>query len=602
MLDLLSKSNSEVATFGNQSNITNIRIYDADDPANGYIITKQADLLALFKESGVTNVAIGDPSNVSSNANFFVDGTIITSNIGTYSPDGNIFMNGNNLSAVGNIYLTGNLIKNGDVVTNAPPKSQTPIRYSAIITAATQYIFNVTAAGAVETREDTMAVYINGVRIPYLSGEEGSYTLQRTYDGTSTQFTITMAYDLIEDDVIDITIWPGVDLFAVRQTVVIAESTDIIVFSIPGAVTVYAKDVEFFVNGVKYSYFDETDADFLMTTSYDGINTTFTFTLGGFLNIEDVVDITAWYSAIRQYVVHTTERAVFDYMSTFYISVPGIAAVATKSIEVFVSGQKLTYVNATITDYDTTYVFDGTDTIFTIEVYVPILEGNVVDITLWLGDGTGNVGLSSQWSGFSPIAYVGGAVGIGTTTPSDLLEVTGGVTAQHVSIVQPGASNLISAGYTDQLPSFIVATNCVYNRYNGILNVKSGVGNTTFATPGAATTQMRMSWVMSHEPTDADSFRVSAKFHATGSGLIGNKQVDILVNPSTTGPVTTNAYAYTYVNEYFVGVISHTFEKITANEAVLRFSWNSLAAPYNTLFSIEVDAPDVFTSFIVSTE
>lgn len=600
MLDLLSRGDIEVATFGNQSNITNVRIYDNDDPANGYIISKNSNVLALLKESGNTQIGIGTTA-VDPSANLQVQGTIYTSNIGTYNPDGTLYFNGQTLSGVTNVNYSGELIKNGTAITTPPPQSLTAIRQTTIISSDTQDTFTISQKGAIDSRIDTMEVFVNGIKYPYIP-DDSYYSLSYTYDGTNTIFTVVLAFPAVEYDVVDIVLWPGKDLWSVRQTVVATQSTDTIVFTAPGSNLTYMKDIEFYVNGLKYPYISDTESDYHMTSTYDGSITTYTFVLAGNVNEGDVVDITMWYNKARENVLHTTFITLQDQID-FNFTTAGVVSAFAKNIEVYIDGRKLSYINPTLSDYTCFYSFDGSDTnIVVLLATFPPLADSFVEITVWLGDGAGNAALGSQWSGLSPISYIGGNVGIGVTSPNDLLEVGGGITSERVTVVQnTNGGDALVVGYQNSDPTMVVSASSVLTRQNGMVSIKSGTGNVVRELTGDSWVGFNLTWTNANTVTDLQSFRILAKLQLSGSGLVGNKQIDIFINPAELNEdAVTTVYSYSYANNMLASALTHTVTKTTYDSADIAFSWNSFVAPYNAMVSIEVQTHDCFSSFIVT--
>jgi hypothetical protein len=109
-LDVLGDSD-EVATFGSFSSNTFIRMFDRNTYANSYYIGKSNNILYITKDNGGVNVGIGTSLPMSSAA-LQVQGTLLTSNIGTYLSSGNIGFNNQNISGISNISFTGNMFQN----------------------------------------------------------------------------------------------------------------------------------------------------------------------------------------------------------------------------------------------------------------------------------------------------------------------------------------------------------------------------------------------------------------------------------------------------------------------------------------------------------
>ena len=108
LLDLLSIGTSETLTVGNTTSGTSIRVYDNNNPSSGYLLSTSNNAFSIYKDSGGTgsNTCIGiGTSTPNSSATLHVQGTILTSNIGTYNENNTLYFNNQTLSGINNIFV-----------------------------------------------------------------------------------------------------------------------------------------------------------------------------------------------------------------------------------------------------------------------------------------------------------------------------------------------------------------------------------------------------------------------------------------------------------------------------------------------------------------
>lgn len=106
-LDVLGIGVSNVATFGSTLQNASVAFFDNDTQTNCYTISKSNNTLSFTKEGGV-NVGIGT-ARPATNATLQVQGTLLTSNIGTYNPSSNITFNNQNIAGIKDISFSGSI-------------------------------------------------------------------------------------------------------------------------------------------------------------------------------------------------------------------------------------------------------------------------------------------------------------------------------------------------------------------------------------------------------------------------------------------------------------------------------------------------------------
>jgi hypothetical protein len=193
LLDLLSIGTSETLTVGNTTSGTAIRVYDNNNPSNGYLLSTSNNAFSIYKDSGGTgsNTCIGiGTSTPNSSATLHVQGTILTSNIGTYNENNTLYFNNQTLSGINNI------IVNNTVQVGTPTTGDISTKI-----ATTEFVNNVTtlpnltsigssSASTTTTINGTLAVnniQFNGSSIIQNSaGSIGIGAVSQTFNTTVT--------------------------------------------------------------------------------------------------------------------------------------------------------------------------------------------------------------------------------------------------------------------------------------------------------------------------------------------------------------------------------------------------------------------------------
>ena len=114
--DFLSINKSLALTIGNTGLSTTMLIYDCNEPLNGYSITTSNGVFTINDASPsapFTNVGIGTTAPRST-ATLQVQGTLLTSNIGTYNTNNTLYFNNSSIANVNNIIATS-LQVNGSI-------------------------------------------------------------------------------------------------------------------------------------------------------------------------------------------------------------------------------------------------------------------------------------------------------------------------------------------------------------------------------------------------------------------------------------------------------------------------------------------------------
>ena len=107
--DFLSVNVSETVTVGNTGLSTTLRIYDCNAPLNGYLLTTSNGIFTINEANNSipTNVGIG--TNIPTRGSTLqVQGTFLTSNIGTYTGK-TLYFNNNTLAGISNINTFGTI-------------------------------------------------------------------------------------------------------------------------------------------------------------------------------------------------------------------------------------------------------------------------------------------------------------------------------------------------------------------------------------------------------------------------------------------------------------------------------------------------------------
>lgn len=150
-------------------------------------------------------------------------------------------------------------------------------------------------------------------------------------------------------------------------------------------------------------------------------------------------------SVLKQRMQINPIRNVF-YVDTssqtnFLLTTQGIYGGNASNVDVFVGQSKLSYYTSNVKDYDVYYTYNFTNTsntVYTVSLTTPAVFGDMVDITVWpqlIQQSTPQDGYVYQkliLSYFTPvnnndIYYNQGNIGIGTTLPTQRLDVFGNV-------------------------------------------------------------------------------------------------------------------------------------------------------------------------------
>ena len=142
-----------------------------------------------------SNVVIGqtiyDPSNaLNINGNTLVNGTITSKNIIT-----------SNITVINSTFIAGDSpVYRSALQTN-------PITQSFVVSTSTQTVFTLSSAtvGRYTAKTSNVEIFKNGTKLGF---QNNSYTVSVLQQSTSTNFTITLTTAAVQNDNIDITIWP----------------------------------------------------------------------------------------------------------------------------------------------------------------------------------------------------------------------------------------------------------------------------------------------------------------------------------------------------------------------------------------------------------
>ena len=108
--DFLSSSVSEALTVGNKGLAASIRIYDCNAPLNGYFITTSNGIFTINDANPINPTCVGiGTTNPNSTVTLQVQGTLLTSNIGTYNTNNTLLFNNTILSGINTINIQDTL-------------------------------------------------------------------------------------------------------------------------------------------------------------------------------------------------------------------------------------------------------------------------------------------------------------------------------------------------------------------------------------------------------------------------------------------------------------------------------------------------------------
>lgn len=119
----------------------------------------------------------------------------------------------------GNINFTGNLTRNGATLFSSSFSFSSntintftclPVRKSFIVSTSNQAVFDLLGGGTYIATQDQTEVYLNGVKLSYLTSNLKDYDLDVSYpNGYSTNYRVTLTDPAEYNDVVDITVWPA---------------------------------------------------------------------------------------------------------------------------------------------------------------------------------------------------------------------------------------------------------------------------------------------------------------------------------------------------------------------------------------------------------
>lgn len=126
LIDLISLSNPEIASFGNTSNGAYVKWYHNDEPSNSYNVGLMNYSFNICSNVPMyTTVGIGT-NEADSNVHLHVHGTIMASNIRTYNENETLTFNRQNIGGISNITFSGNLFKGEELFKTSQWESVNP--------------------------------------------------------------------------------------------------------------------------------------------------------------------------------------------------------------------------------------------------------------------------------------------------------------------------------------------------------------------------------------------------------------------------------------------------------------------------------------------
>ena len=423
-LDIFSATGGpEVATFGNQNAGVQIRFYDqySQNGAGGYLAGMNNSNFWIIKDAG-SNAQVGIGTTLPTpGATLQVQGTLFTSNIGTYNSNSNIYFNNQNVMGVSNIVFNGNLINAntatsfvtsqwntttnndiqfaGNVAIGATNITSFGTACNLLVVGNMLITGNVTASNYVN-QNAVLGVYSSATI--YNPAGDGSKTIL-TNDPTTANcvlysfnlgpgryiITSTIPYqNLTPMMALDTANWGTVGLYqATPQT--LTTTTVPIRYSQLSAIGSYiSTDLE----AISFSWF--LDSSTINQPSYviavfgkghqlkfapSGYNfpapTLYTVPMRG-IGYDDIISVR---QALQINPVRSTQ-VLTGYKTAFPVAGNGYLTAATSNVDFYVNGSKLN----SLSDYTlSTAAFDGTTTSWTINTTTAIATNSKVDILLW---------------------------------------------------------------------------------------------------------------------------------------------------------------------------------------------------------------------------
>jgi len=421
-LDIFSADgNSEVATFGNPNPGVQIRFYDqySQDGVGGYLTGINNSNYWIIKDNG-SNTQVGIGTTLPG-ATLQVQGTMLTSNIGTYNKNNNLYFNNQNIYGVSNIVFNGSLINGQNYLKFVSSQWNTTlnndIQFSGNVAIGAT---NVTTFGSacnllvvgnmLVTGYITASNYINSSDVMgiynsatlYNAAADGSKTIL-TNDPTPSNCVLfsfnlgpgryilnaTIPYrNLTPMMALDTANWGTIGLYQATPQTLTTSSVPLRYSQLSAIGSYITSDLE----SVTFSWF--FDSTTVNQPSYViaifGKGHQLLFAPSGYnfptpslyivpmrgIGYDDVISVRQALQ-INPFRLSTTTNAS---LRIFNVSGTGYYTATASNVDVYINGTKLSSGN---TDYTLTSSFDGTNTNWTITTAIAYQSGTKVDILVW---------------------------------------------------------------------------------------------------------------------------------------------------------------------------------------------------------------------------
>lgn len=325
-------------------------------------------------------------------ASFYDSNVSLTTPVFTIADGGNVGIGTGRpkytLDIEGYAHITCNLVVGGSITASAITGFNYPVPYRTTIRPnSAQYVFTVTVTGDHTLSEDNVDVFINGLKLAYISSQQNDYTVATSSVNQVTTVTITLNQACDPYDIVDIHVYTAS---------VLTTSSSITASSISGLANVATSG----------DYDDLTNKTFL---NQGGTKTYFMGNVG--------IGKTATTSYALD-VNGTVNATSFKGDGSELYNLPIVSSV-------WQNQNNLVYVPSTCN------VGIGS----TAPVY-PLDVVGIVRATEFRGDGSQLTGLySGPWKSSGTISYVEqfSNVGIGTSIPQYELDVKGTINASYLS-------------------------------------------------------------------------------------------------------------------------------------------------------------------------
>lgn len=440
LLDVLASNTSltEVATFGNMSSNTLLRIYDSNLPqSTGYLmgLCNNAFMVMHGNPQSNTNVGIGTTRPLST-AQLHVQGTIATSNIISYTPTNTLTFSNATLAGISNI-TTSNLVVNGTSfgrgqwdgaagagsiyttsnvgIGTSVPQGRLDVRGGIAYFASNVGIGTTTPTSNLTVQGDALVSgTLTVTKLLDLSGSSGSFNSWPMYNavnGSKTcltndttasnrvlfEFTLLAGQFLVNVNIpfrnlsslisIDTTNWATIGLYSTTAASFNDSLTPICaqpLLAIGGTGTDFDTcSLTTFIGPILSTTYVIAVTGKGHQIQFGGTGmptpTVYTSPLRG-LGTDDKIDL-------RQAFQLNPIRGTFtstEGQQSFFITSPGIYDVQASNVDVYINGAKYMWrTPGNNSDFTLTTSVSGVNTTYGITLTNPLSQGNEVEVAIW---------------------------------------------------------------------------------------------------------------------------------------------------------------------------------------------------------------------------